>query len=99
MDFAGNGMLIEKRDLNKAMGLNPDIYTFDKFRQACILSGCDYLASLPGIGLVKATKVFRLSRQSDMATVIIIFVLFRVSIWIQYRLIRIVNSRLHLTQQ
>jgi exonuclease-1 len=29
-------------------------WTFEKFRQACILSGCDYLASLKGIGLKKA---------------------------------------------
>jgi len=69
MDIAGNGMLVEKRDLNSAMCLPPEIYTFDKFRQACILSGCDYLPSLPGIGLAKATKVFRLSRQTDLATV------------------------------
>jgi len=69
MDINGNGSLVERCHLNKAMGLHSDAYTFDKFRYACILSGCDYVASLPGIGLAKATKVFRLSRQTDIATV------------------------------
>jgi len=73
MDINGNGVLVEQCHLNKAMGLHSDAYTFDKFRYTCILSGCDYVASLPGIGLAKATKVFRLSRQTDIATVIGIF--------------------------
>ena len=34
-------------------GLNFD---FQKFRYMCIMAGCDYLASLPGIGLVKSLK-------------------------------------------
>ncbi|KAI8612721.1 PIN domain-like protein [Chytriomyces sp. MP71] len=29
-------------------------WTFTKFRQACILSGCDYLPSLKGVGIKKA---------------------------------------------
>ena len=69
MDINGQGSLVEQCHLNKAMGLHSDTYTFDKFRYACILSGCDYVASLPGIGLAKATKVFRLSRQTDVAVV------------------------------
>jgi len=69
MDINGNGCLVERCHLNKAMGLHSDAYTFDKFRYACILSGCDYVPSLPGIGLAKATKVFRLSRQADIAVV------------------------------
>jgi len=69
MDINGNGVLVENVQLNKAMGLRSDTYTFNKFRYACILSGCDYLPSLPGIGLAKATKVFQLSRQTDLATV------------------------------
>ena len=34
-------------------GLNFD---FQKFRYMCIMAGCDYLESLPGIGLGKAVK-------------------------------------------
>ena len=68
MDFSGNGMLIENRYLNEALQLGNN-YTFDKFRYICILSGCDYHASLPGIGLVKATKLFKLTRQPDLKVV------------------------------
>ena len=69
MDFTGNGMLVEKSQLHLAMDLRPDIYTFAKFRHMAILSGCDYLASLPGIGLGKASKLFKLTRQTDMQLV------------------------------
>ena len=69
MDFAGNGVVIEKRRLNEALNMRADLYTFDKFRYMCILSGCDYLPNLPGIGLGKACKIFQRTRQTDMKTV------------------------------
>ena len=69
MDTSGNGVVLEQKDLNKAVNMKADIFTFDKFLYMCILSGCDYLASLPGIGLKKASKVFQLSRQADMKMV------------------------------
>eukprot|EP00041_Stephanoeca_diplocostata_P020594 m.464092 g.464092 ORF g.464092 m.464092 type:complete len:625 (+) comp21615_c0_seq2:511-2385(+) len=34
-------------------------WPFDKIRQALILSGCDYLPSIPGVGLTKAWKLIR----------------------------------------
>ncbi|ESO87703.1 hypothetical protein LOTGIDRAFT_127400 [Lottia gigantea] len=66
MDFHGNGMLIEQKDLNQVLEINQGFYTFDKFRQMCVLSGCDYLPSLPGIGLATACKVFKKTRLTDM---------------------------------
>ena len=69
MDHAGNGILIERNRLNEVMELQTGHYTFDKFRYMCILSGCDYLSSLSGIGLAKANKVFKLARQSDLEQV------------------------------
>lgn len=70
MDLSGNGIIIEKSRLNESIGLNSAWYTFDKFRYLCILSGCDYLPSLPGIGLAKANKVFQLTRQTDIRVVL-----------------------------
>ncbi|CAH1791053.1 unnamed protein product [Owenia fusiformis] len=70
MDIAGNGILIERMHLNKATQIQQDYFTFDKFRYMCILSGCDYLPSLPGIGLGKACKLFKITRQADMTMVI-----------------------------
>jgi len=80
MDVAGNGVLYDRKDLNKSLGLHPDHFTFDKFRYMCIMSGCDYLASLPGIGLGKASKVFRVSRQNDMALVIVYIIIYTITL-------------------
>ncbi|XP_036362975.1 exonuclease 1 isoform X2 [Octopus sinensis] len=66
MDFYGNGIMIEKSRLNEAIDIRDGFYTFNKFRHLCILSGCDYLSSLPGIGLANACKVFKLARQADL---------------------------------
>ena len=34
-------------------------WTLERFRQMCILSGCDYLASPPGIGVITAAKLLK----------------------------------------
>ena len=39
-------------------------FTQDSFRQMCILSGCDYLSSVPGVGLGKALKFMRKFNQN-----------------------------------
>ena len=42
----------------------------EKFRRACILSGCDYLPDgLPNIGLKKAIKVFKCAMTNDVERV------------------------------
>lgn len=41
-------------------------FDFEKFRRICILSGCDYLSNLPGIGLSKAKKFFLMTAEQDM---------------------------------
>ncbi|KAG5346905.1 EXO1 Exonuclease, partial [Acromyrmex charruanus] len=56
MDLVGNGVLIAQDQLHLAMNVRPEQFEMDKFRHICILSGCDYLPSLPGIGLGKARK-------------------------------------------
>lgn len=73
MDHFGNGMMIEKSRLNEVLEIQSGFYTFEKFRYMCILSGCDYLPSLSGIGLVKACKVFKLARQTDLKVVSYLF--------------------------
>ncbi|XP_052106919.1 exonuclease 1-like [Mytilus californianus] len=70
MDHFGNGVMIEKSKLNEVMEIQNGFYTFDKFQYMCILSGCDYLPSLSGIGLAKACKVFKLARQADLKTLL-----------------------------
>lgn len=69
MDLYGNGILIDRSNLNEVCEIQDGFYTFEKFCYMCILSGCDYLPSLPGIGLVKACKVFKIARQTDIQQV------------------------------
>lgn len=69
MDHFGNGLEIDQARLGMCKQLG-DVFTEEKFRYMCILSGCDYLASLRGIGLAKACKVLRLANNPDIVKVI-----------------------------
>uniref|UniRef100_A0A182RZK4 Exonuclease 1 n=1 Tax=Anopheles funestus TaxID=62324 RepID=A0A182RZK4_ANOFN len=66
LDLTGNGRLVEASKLHLAMGCREDRYKFEKFRYMCILSGCDYLDSLPGIGLAKACKFVLKTEDPDI---------------------------------
>ncbi|XP_072947229.1 exonuclease 1 [Epargyreus clarus] len=67
MDLDGAGTLVETIKLPLVMKCPIEHYTFDKFRQMCIMSGCDYLASLPGIGLAKARQFVTTTQDSNFA--------------------------------
>ncbi|XP_077024579.1 exonuclease 1 [Tamandua tetradactyla] len=69
MDQFGNGLEIDQARLGMCRQLG-DVFTEEKFRYMCILSGCDYLSSLRGIGLAKACKVIRLANNPDIIKVI-----------------------------
>ncbi|XP_028279399.1 exonuclease 1 [Parambassis ranga] len=69
MDKQGNGLEIDQNHLGRCRSLG-DVFTEDKFRYMCILSGCDYLASLHGIGLGKACKLLKLAKDPDILKVI-----------------------------
>lgn len=64
----GEAQLYNRENLPKVMGVPEDKFDFALFRRMCILSGCDYLSSLPGIGLVKAKKVVLRARDIDITT-------------------------------
>lgn len=70
LDQMGHGTLVETEKLYLSMQMSPDMYTFDKFRYMCILSGCDYVQSLPGIGLKKALKFLKLTTNPDIYQVL-----------------------------
>ncbi|XP_034408456.1 exonuclease 1 [Cyclopterus lumpus] len=69
MDKQGNGLEIDQSNMGRCRSLG-NIFTEEKFRHMCILSGCDYLASIHGIGLGKACKLLRLARDPDILKVI-----------------------------
>lgn len=65
-DLNGDGLLFEADKLHEAMGCKPAKYTFEKFQMMCILSGCDYLDSLKGVGLMKACKFVLMTEETDL---------------------------------
>lgn len=69
MDKQGNGLEIDQKHLGRVKSLG-NVFTEEKFRHMCILSGCDYLPSLHGIGLGKACKLLRLAKDPDILKVI-----------------------------
>ncbi|XP_030643341.1 exonuclease 1 [Chanos chanos] len=69
MDRQGNGLEIDQNNLGRCRSLG-DVFTEEKFRYMCILSGCDYLPSLYGIGLGKACKLLRVANNPDILKVI-----------------------------
>jgi exonuclease-1 len=70
MSVEGDGMLFDETKLYVAMGLKSgETFRFERFRWMCILSGCDYLASLPGIGLGRAKKLVDSTSSDDIRKV------------------------------
>lgn len=68
MDKQGNGLEIDQSNLGRCRSLG-NVFTEEKFRYMCILSGCDYLSSVHGIGLGKACKLLRLTKEPDILKV------------------------------
>jgi len=65
MDAYGHGVAVDLADLSKLTDLKLHEFTQEKFRHMCILSGCDYLPSVKGVGLHKAIKLLRKSSSID----------------------------------
>lgn len=57
MDKAGNGYVIDLTNLPKVTELDFSTFSGDMFLKMAVLSGCDYLDSIKGIGLKKAHKM------------------------------------------
>ncbi|XP_028398743.1 exonuclease 1-like isoform X2 [Dendronephthya gigantea] len=59
MDANGSGLIIDLKQLPKLKDFRMDDFTHQKFRQMCILSGCDYLQSVKGVGIAMAHKLVK----------------------------------------
>lgn len=62
MDAFGHGEEVRLEYIHADLSpskVNLHNWPFDKFRQMCILAGCDYLPSISGIGLTKAWTFMR----------------------------------------
>ncbi|NWH77566.1 EXO1 Exonuclease, partial [Piaya cayana] len=69
IDKFGNGLEVDQARLGNCKQLG-NVFTEEKFRYMCILSGCDYLPSIHGIGLAKACKLLKLANNPDIIKVI-----------------------------
>lgn len=65
MDSDGNGKEIRLADLSQNTPMRFHNFTLDMFRQMCILSGCDYLDSISGLGVKKAHGLLNKYRTMD----------------------------------
>ena len=72
MSVEGDGIIIDLGNLPKVRTVQLSSFTFEKFRQMCMLSGCDYLPSIKGMGLIKAHRALR--KYSDAYQVSVYFV-------------------------
>lgn len=66
LDLTGACVLVESDKFHLAMNCATDKFTMEKFRLMCVLSGCDYVDSLPGIGLAKALKFVTMTEETDI---------------------------------
>ncbi|KAJ3381695.1 hypothetical protein HDU84_004894 [Entophlyctis sp. JEL0112] len=64
LDATGNAVEILATDFPK-LKLMKRGWSFERFREACILSGCDYLPSLKGVGLKKALDAVALTGSAE----------------------------------
>ncbi|OLY78291.1 Exonuclease 1 [Smittium mucronatum] len=62
LDDAGNGMLFDRERLGQVRSFSLRGWTDETFRKMCILSGCDYLSSVHGVGLKRSHKYLQRSR-------------------------------------
>ena len=66
LQLDGTCLLFDSEKLHMTIGTTKEKFDFEKFLRICILSGCDYLASLNGIGLAKARKFIEMIEETDM---------------------------------
>nr|XP_039251722.1 exonuclease 1-like isoform X2 [Styela clava] len=64
MDLTGRAQEVSLDKLELVKNLQG--FTIETFRHMCILSGCDYLPSIKGIGLAKSCKALKLAKNKDI---------------------------------
>lgn len=67
LQLNGSCLLLEADKLHLSMNCSLEKYSLEKFRHMCILSGCDYIDSLPGIGLARACKFIMMTEENDIS--------------------------------
>ncbi len=66
LDLSGRCIMFDSSKLYLTLECSEENFSFEKFRRIAILSGCDYIDSLYGIGLAKAKKFMKMTAEADM---------------------------------
>lgn len=66
LDLNGNCTLVDADKFHHSMDCRQEKFSMEKFRLMCVLSGCDYCDSLPGIGLAKACKFVMKTEEENL---------------------------------
>lgn len=75
MDKFGQGVEFQYSRLQHTKDLNLSGFTKQMILEMCILSGCDYLQSLPGMGLKKAHALIKKFKTHEKVHPFSIFIL------------------------
>lgn len=70
MDKSGNGIEVDLSRLSEVEEANFKSFTLDMLLTTCILSGCDYLDSIKGIGFKKAHRLVFDAQSADVKTIL-----------------------------
>ena len=65
MELDGNGQEIKRRNLGANNSLNFVDWSGLMFSEMCVLAGCDYCPSLPGIGIARAYDVVAMHKTPE----------------------------------
>lgn len=86
LDFRGNGILVEQKKLHLLMNMPFNQFNLDIFHCMCILSGCDYLPSIPRIGLNLAQQFVTKTNEPTIYKVMFnhIFISFYLILYFRY---------------
>lgn len=75
MDKFGHGVDFQASKLPKNKELNLSAFSSQMLLEMCIFSGCDYLQSLPGMGLKRAHTLITKFRSYDRVHILFDFIL------------------------
>lgn len=67
LDQHGDGIELNRGDFTACRDISLIGWTDENFRHMCILSGCDYLANIPGMGLKTAYRHIRTCKSAERA--------------------------------
>ncbi|KAJ2701525.1 hypothetical protein H4218_001357 [Coemansia sp. IMI 209128] len=68
MDQYGEATIFDRQRMMEARAVDIRGWSSEQVRRMCILSGCDYLPSVPGVGLKKAHRY--VARSQDLVTAV-----------------------------